>query len=689
MRSFSWLLLGAAAACSATNREPSLLAIEPSTVSTLVPTPAVLAGENLYARPTIALDHPSSSALDTGWTVSIDDASIAAAWASADEIDLTIPPGLVLGEHDIAATSPDGEVVALPAAFVVTGAPITGGADAFALSIAVPATIGAGETFAVTATVTNTDADAVTATPSALVASGSGSGSATLVQGPTPASAAIAAGASATFSWTFTATAVGVIRFVGGATGVDGNGPSLAATAVSNSATIAEALAIAPDPFGDGSPFAFATGYAGEVYVGPNATGGEAARFAPDGSDGSNGSDGSVPELLAFALPADIVGTQTANHQPPMYPSLGADGCMQNTYACGPNNENGRGVLADVQFAGGDWLVAGGAHVGTNNNYLYATSSTSSPLAFSYIDLTAFMGGGTLAWSALAGDGTRMYAGALANGGQRPRLLAIATAPPSPGLDPAAGDVIDLHAEKMPGMQDSGTSMIDTIATVGGDIYIANSGAWWRSTVASPADYVTAPSDWTAMTPSSLAYTLLASYATSKMADLEPADRAVPQIASFGGHVFAGRNTVSGPQLWRCDPSSTGDAAQCDPADWSLVAANTTGNRALTQFNNTALVAIAMVVATPQFLYIGFDGTTGAAVYRTANPAAAAASDFAGALGCSAATGASCEGYGGNGLGAITNTNILDGKALTFGATTDVWITVGDDSDALSLVMLP
>jgi hypothetical protein len=675
------LLLGAAAACTATNREPSLSAIEPSTVSTLVPTPAVLAGENLYARPTIALDHPSSSPLDTGWTVSIDGTAIPATWASPGEIDLTIPAGLALGEHDIAATSPDGDVVALPGALAVTGVPITGGADALALSIAVPATIGPGETFAVTATVTNAEASEITTTPSALV--GSGSGSATLVQGPTPASAAIAAGASATFSWTFTATAVGSIQFLGGATGVDGGGPSVAATAVSNAATIAEALAIAPDPFGDGSPFAFAAGYAGEVYVGPNATGSEAARFAPDGSAGSDA------ELLEFALPADIVGTETANHQPPVYPSLGADGCMQNTYACGPNNENGRGVLADVQFAGGDWLVAGGAHVGTNNNYLYATSSTSSPLAFFYIDLTAFMGGGTLAWSALAGDGTRMYAGALANGAQRPRLLAIATAPPSPGLDPAASDVMDLHAEKMPGMQDSGTSMIDTIATVGGNIYIANSGAWWRSTVASPADYASTPGDWTAMTPSSLAYTGLASYATTKMADLEPADRAVPQMAAFGGHVFAGRNTVLGPQLWRCDPASTGDAAQCDAGDWSLVAANTTGNHALTQFNNTALVAIAMVVATPQFLYIGFDGAGGAAVYRTANPVAAAPSDFEGALGCSATAGASCAGYGGNGLGATTNTKILDGKALTLGATTGVWITVGDDSDALSLVMLP
>ena len=186
---------------------------------------------------------------------------------------------------------------------------------------------------------------------------------------------------------------------------------------------------------------------------------------------------------------------------------------------------------------------------------------------------------------------------------------------------------------------------------------------------------------------------------STKLTDLAPADRVVPQFATFGGRVFTGRNTTTGPQLWSCNPAATGDPAQCDPGDWSLIAPNSSscflilcsGDTKLTQFDDGALTSITMVVATSQYLYVGFDGSNGIEVFRTANPAAATQADFEGTNGCNAAlhNNNECDGYGTAGLGNPSDTRILDAKALTFGAQTSVWMTIGNGTTALELVTLP
>ena len=107
----------------------------------------------------------------------------------------------------------------------------------------------------------------------------------------------------------------------------------------------------------------------------------------------------------------------------------------------------------------------------------------------------------------------------------------------------------------------------------------------------------------------------------------------VPQMAVFGGRLFAGRNTVAGPQLWACTPAATGDVVGCDPADWTLVAGNLVGDVRLTQLGDPDNATISLVLATATYLYVGFDNASGGLrLYRTslATPAAAA---FEGPLG--------------------------------------------------------
>jgi hypothetical protein len=147
-------------------------------------------------------------------------------------------------------------------------------------------------------------------------------------------------------------------------------------------------------------------------------------------------------------------------------------------------------------------------------------------------------------------------------------------------------------------------------------------------------------------------------------------------MVSFGGHLFAARNTTTGPQLWSCNPARSGDAAQCDPGDWSLLAPNTSGDTRLTQFNDASNAAVTLLAATPQHLFVGFNNASrGIVVYRTGNAAAAAAADFTGRQGC-AATGSGCPGLGGDGLGRGL-TRIYDGKGLSFAGADFLYLAAG------------
>jgi hypothetical protein len=433
------------------------------------------------------------------------------------------------------------------------------------------------------------------------------------------------------------------------------------------------------DPFADGTGFAHVTAFAGQVYLGPSADGAGAVRFDPDGS---------APESVELRFPADLVGNKHRNTSSPPYISLGRAGCGQDTPACGPDNEDGRGRFGAVTMGGEEWLIAGGARAGGDLDYVYLSPAAVAPLTFRFADLAVAMGAATKGFSALHGFGDRLYLGFPDTGGSRPYFLVLFSTPPYPGLDAVLGtDVVNLDADLMPGLKTGGVALIDAVTDFGGLLYLGNAGAWMRSTSSAPRPYGSHPGDWVAITPSAPAFAAKTSFLTTQTAELTPADRAVPQMASFGGRLYAGRNTTEGPQLWSCEPGRTGVAGACDGGDWQLVAANRSGDTLLTQFDNPGNTAISLVAATSQFLYVGFDNAgDGVVLFRTDRADAAAAVDFEGFAGCSAADHpGACAGLGQNGLGLSTNTRVLDGAVLRFGAEEALYLTTGDGAGPFSV----
>jgi hypothetical protein len=282
----------------------------------------------------------------------------------------------------------------------------------------------------------------------------------------------------------------------------------------------------------------------------------------------------------------------------------------------------------------------------------------------------------------------RIYLGFPDTGGKRPYLVALKVPPGAPGLDVSSDtEAENLGAHKMPKLGLSAPmSMIDAIGDLNNRVYLFNNGGCIRATVAQPASYETKASDWAGCTPTAAAYSGKTSVTTSKVSGILPADRAFPQVATFKGRLYGGRNTTAGPQLWACDPTSTGGNGQCEPADWKLIAANTKGNATLSQFNNTGNTRITLVAATATYLYVGFDNKAGITLFRSAAAAPAGAATFTGDKGCKAsAHPATCAGLGGSGLGKTTNTRILDAVTATFAGKSYLYLTAGSGSGAVSV----
>ncbi|EKO16685.1 Ig-like domain-containing protein [Leptospira kirschneri] len=126
----------------------------------------------------------------------------------------------------------------------------------------------------------------------------------------------------------------------------------------------------------------------------------------------------------------------------------------------------------------------------------------------------------------------------------------------------------------------------------------------------------------------------------TKYRDLIPADKAFSQFAEFNGRLYVTRTicvtkedhsglrqslqTLKGctdgsytnrrPQLWKCDPTLTGDTTTCEAEDWSLVGDNGTG---FTNFGDDSNHSMTMVVASGSYLYVGFDNENGIQIWRT------------------------------------------------------------------------
>jgi hypothetical protein len=434
---------------------------------------------------------------------------------------------------------------------------------------------------------------------------------------------------------------------------------------------------VAEDPFVDGSAFAFVAGYRGQVYVGPNKSGTGIVRLGPDGT---------ALESLSLSLSRDAIGNSSSNSRYP-YASIGFTECARDSFvnACGPDNEDGRGFMTSVAFAGEEWLVLGGAKSGGDLEYVYMSRSAAAPLAFSYVDLSAALGANTRGFSAAVVAGERLYLGFPDNGGERPYGLALLAAPPTPGgLDAVLNTHVvnfNLHdAYNAAYGKFASVSMVDAIAELGGRLYFFNNSGCLAARSLAPATR----DDFTPCSPADgPAYALADSVEPTRQYDLEPHDRAWPAAVAWKGQLYAIRNTYAGPQLWRCDPAAGTDASGCDRADWTLVAADASN---LSRFGRADAVA-SLLLATETDLWIGFDGDVhGIGLFRTSAEVPSAASDFRGRDGCSAGS-PDCQGIGGDGFGApATFTRIFDGKAIEWSGGTDLVLAAGNGSGPVRIV---
>ncbi len=535
----------------------------------------------------------------------------------------------------------------------------------------------------VTMTVTNTGAaTAVDVMPGPLEESAESTAAAAVLSAPSQP-VVLAGGASAVFTWTCRAVAAGSLVLSAAATGVDVNdGGPRTATASSGPALVPHsAPTVTANPFGDDSPFAFVAPHGGQVYVGPNRSGTGLVRVQRDGTG---------PESLALSFARDATGNTMGNTASP-YASIGFTGCQTDslTDACGPDDEDGRGLLTSVSFAGEEWLVMGGARSGGDLDYVYLSRAASSPLDFSYVDLSAVLGGNTRGFSAAHATGDRLYLGFPDNGGSRPYGIVLLKPPPdSGGVDAVAGiDALDLNLHDAYAAWNAtfaSVSMVDAIAELGGRLYFFDDAGCLVSTSSTPSG----KADFRPCSPSpGAAYDRKGSVEPTRQHDLEPHERAWPQVVAWKGRLYAIRNTYTGPQLWTCDPAAGADAAVCEATDWTLLAADPTTLR--TRLGYAGVTAASMLLATPTHLYLGLDDPLGGIhVFRT-RAALPVASDFTGHDGCPAGT-AGCQGLGGDGMGAPgVLTRIFDAKVVA-GADgrVDLFLTAGDGTAAVRLIRM-
>jgi len=577
-------------------------------------------------------------------------------------------------------------------------------------TLAIPTTLAPGAPFTAVFAVTNEgETAAVAVTPGALAAEAGSGATFSIDGGPSPGAATIAAGSTQVFTWSCTLLGTGSLRLVASAAGTDANDGRIVTTGPVTSNEAGQTLEVVPgatDPFGDGLSAGMLAVFRNQLVFGPSRNGASLGWLDP-----------ATPlsvDLSGLEIGVDLGTSRSANaawRANPPATTIGAPGCAPGTVACGPNDEQERAVLVSGTMGGSEWMLLAGAGA---SQYLYLARDDPDPVPFSFLDLVRVVPPQTIAPTAalfapaLSGGPDRLYAGfACPAGNQAPVLVAITTLPPLGGLDARDGvDAVNLRADTMPRLGGGGSPAnlapsprIDVVARFRDAIYVANNGGILRSTVPQPRSYWGNPGDWSTATPSSASYGSRASLVSTRATGLTPADRAFPAFAPFGSCgagpcLFAARNVTGStpavaPQLWACDPTTSGDLAQCDPADWSLAAPNASGDAALTQLGDPANGALSVLVATPSYLYVGFDNAvTGVQLFRT-DRVPSAAGDFRGKDGCAAGS-PGCEGLGGYGFGSPLNrTRFLDAEVLSHPGGTSLFVLAGDGVGPSRLFELP
>jgi hypothetical protein len=642
-----------------------------------VETPVEIAGERFHVQGVQAADGGSHvDARYRAWLGATELLDVT--WVDGRTLRARVPPGLALGWHDLEVEGPFGSGVLASAYLVVDGVPAVLGA-----SLAMAERVTIGDEVQVTLTVENLGTALVADVRPTL--SMAGQGGLDVVSGA-DATTDLLAGGKGEFVLRYRAARTGAVSLSASITGTDPRTGGPVTAAASRTIIVRpppSVTVLAEDPFADGrSAFAFVAAYRGKVYLGPNRTGTGLVRMDPDGT---------ALESLPLTFSRDRIGNTSSNSafdSELLYRSMGFTGCATNSFvnACGPDNENGRGFMTSVVFAGDEWLVLGGARQSGDLEYVYMSRSDTAPLAFSYVDLSAALGANTRGFSAAVAAGGRLYLGFPDNGGNRPYGLALLAPPPATGggLDALlTSDVIDLNLhDAYDGTYKSFASvtMVDTIAELGGRLYFFNDLGCLASRDLAPVT----KTDFTACSPADgPAYAQVSSIEPTRQYDLEPWERAWPAAVAWKGRLYAIRNTYTGPQLWRCDPAAGTDPSGCDRADWTLVAADASLR---TRLGSQDAIAT-LLLATQTDLWIGFDGPqSGIRLFRTSAEVPAAASDFRGKDGCAAGA-PGCEGVGGNGFGApAALTRIFDAKAIDWSGGTDLILSAGNGTEPVRIV---
>ncbi|MCG6169233.1 beta strand repeat-containing protein [Leptospira sanjuanensis] len=395
---------------------------------------------------------------------------------------------------------------------------------------------------------------------------------------------------------------------------------------------------------------------------------------------------------------------------------------------CGPDNEDGRGVFATGSLGGTAHILMAGSRSAENFNYLYYSSDTDSGLDFKYIDMGTITGTVTAGTSSITVLNDRIYAGfAKRNQGSNSPDFGKITFNAADSSrctvgsncnanDGSRGD--RFRIDRMPyfggGSQEGNNSSInwayyvgiDSLFVFNGRIYAANggfpnslhNGSIIRSTSGNPTpcDGTDSCPGWVDAAPRSDAKwhngsnNNWFSLELTKYYDMVPGDKAFSQFAEFNGRMYVTRTicvtpqdnsglrgsvqTTAGctngsytnrrPQLWKCDPSLSGNSTLCDAGDWSVVGDDGSG---FTNFGNVSNHSMTMAVANGSYLYVGFDNESGIQIWRTniANPGSASNV---------------WEQVGGSGLGDATNRQIYSAIAGSDAGVNYIYVSVGKNN---------